>query len=284
MFTWNLIGEADTALAAPSVMTSAWNFVSTPRGNLILLGVGLAWLALLIWQPAFIGRILSGRRSMGELIADVDSLKGIPDRVSDHENRLSSITDQLSRVEEKLGYLNVKTEPPRVTYDVEGVKKQIIVSYLNISFGLIGAIQRSLIFSFKLHNASSFWIYPTDNTAGDLIIDAERMTAVNWQINLNPPTEIEPGKEGQLDIVFPVNQRLAELLAFMPGRSPVSFNFSEMRFEVAARNSDNQRQVLGYLTVGESHQVTVGDHMTFQRIRAFVNWRKNLGEDERLSN
>ena len=103
-----------------------------------------------------------------------------------------------------------------------------------------------------------------------------------WEIGWGDEA-IAPQRNGQLEVFIPLSEGIAESLAFKPKDGYFVVDFSEMRVELTARDQHHQQQVLGYLPIGERETISIPDHIAFQGIRSFVNWRKKLGDDPRIT-
>lgn len=144
---------------------------------------------------------------------------------------------------------------------------------------MIGGITRAVVFVFEVTNASSVWINTTGNVKGDLIVLAWRLLGVHWQVDCDG---IEPGKKGDVRIIFPVSESFAKTLAFKPIDGSFSAEFSEMLIEFETKDNQ-QRHTLGYIPIGKRFDIPIKDHIAFQKIRKIVEWEEQLGEDGRIT-
>ena len=117
---------------------------------------------------------------------------------------------------------------------------------------------------------------------GDLIFEAHRLINVSWTVSIHPAPEIAPDQKAKLNVIYPVSDRFAESLAYKPHDRSFHVDFSEMKFEIAARDRESKELVIGYVDLGGKQNIQISDHVAFQRIRAFVNWRESLGDDDRI--
>lgn len=269
LFAWNLIAQIDTALALPNIVSEIWDFLITPAGNLILFVLGFGWLALLIWQPPFLRRIpIVGKK--------------VENGQQDFEELLADTASQVSTLATEVVTLKETVTPLPVVQDIEDVKRKVIIEYIAFS-SKMGHIARSITFSFEITNASAICIQPTGHVRGALIFEAHTLAGVQWAVSLNPPHEIAPNEKARLDVLFPVDERLAESLAFKPRDGFFSAGFSEMEVEFEARDKNNKSQALGYVALGKQQDIKIRDEISLQNIRAFVKWRESLGEDDRIT-
>jgi len=185
--------------------------------------------------------------------------------------RIKEIEDTLKKHQEKI--------EPQYTFDSQDIKGKISLDYKAFDCSGIGGITRAVIFTFEVTNASPVWINTTGSTKGDLIVLAWRLMGVHWQVVCS---EIEPGKKGQLNIIFPVSENFARTLAFKPKDGSFSAEFSEMLVEFEVRDN-HQRQTIGYIPIGKRYDISIKDHPSFQKIRKIVEWEEQLGHDERIT-
>jgi len=200
------------------------------------------------------------------------------ERKGEYPLTLEGISQQIKKIEGTLEKLQEKIEP-QCAFDSQDIKDKIFLDYKVFDYSGIGGITRAVIFTFEVTNASPVWINTTGNTKGDLIVLAWRLMGVYWQVVCN---EIEPGKKGQLIIIFPVSENFARTLAFKPIDGSFSAEFSEMLVEFEARDN-HQRQTLGYIPIGKRYDIPIKDHPTFQKIRKLVEWERQLGDDKRIT-
>lgn len=191
---------------------------------------------------------------------------------------LEGIGQQIEKIEGALEKLQERIEP-QCTFDSQDIKGKILLDYKTFDYSMIGGITRAIVFVFEVTNASPVWINTTGNIKGDLIVLAWRLMGVHWQVVCN---EIEPGKKGELRIIFPVSESFAKTLAFKPIDGSFSAEFSEMLVEFEAR--DNQQKcTLGYIPIGGRYDIRIQDHPAFQKIRKIVGWEEQLGQDDRIT-
>jgi len=268
------------------------------------------WWKVLIWRPVDIAdRILilvgaiSGFLQKGDSPVTVDLAWQIPvgaivvlliwrliqapvkiidnirrERKGEYPLTLEGIGQQIEKIEGTLEKLQEKIEP-QCMLDSQDIKEKVFWDYKAFDYSMIGGITRAVIFVFEVTNASPVWINTTGNTKGDLIVLAWRLIGVHWQVVCN---EIEPGKKGELRIIFPVSESFAKTLAFKPIDGSFSAEFSEMLVEFEARDN-HERRTLGYIPIGGRYDIPIKDHPAFQKIRKIVEWEEGLGDDDRIT-
>lgn len=282
LFAWNVLDQVDTALAIPNVVGPIWNFVTTPQGNLIILALGLGWLGVLVWQPQFL-RSLTGPNKPTVEVLDlrVSAIESTAERMGQHEDRLGTHQHRLGLVEKKVDHVWRETQPQTPAFNADTEKSKIIITYARMVWDP-GGIDRTMTFAFDVHNASSLWILPTLETDGFLAFETEMLRSIAWQVLWYPSFELEPNGKARLDVVVSISERFAESLAYKPKGGSFNVDFSDMLVEFTGRDRAGSRQSLGYVRLAEKQSVRCDDHIAFQSIRAFVNWREGLPNDERM--
>ncbi len=231
----------------------------------------------LAWQiPAGAVAVFLIWRFMQLPLRIIDSIRR--ERKGEYPLTLEGISQQIQKIEDTLGKLQERIEP-QSTFDSEGVKDKIFLDYKTFDDSNIGGITRTVVFIFEVTNASPVWINTTGNVKGDLFTAGCRLFGVHWQVICN---ELEPGKKGNLKIRFPVSERFAKTLAFLPKNESFSAEFSDMLVEFEARDN-HQKCTLGYIPIGERYDIPIIDHMAFQKLRNIVKWEEGLGEDGRIT-
>ena len=168
-----------------------------------------------------------------------------------------------------------------LTHDPSGVLADILVTVQRATWE-VGGIARTAFFTFGLRNGTDYKIRPTGNTAGYLIAEANRLTGTRWDVTF-PGIELNPKSDASLIVVFPINERLAETLAYKPRDGTVNVDFTEMAVELEARDDmSGKKQIIGWLRLLGKEAVRVDDHIAFQQIRAYYNWKGGLQDDPRI--
>ena len=191
---------------------------------------------------------------------------------------LEGLEQRISEAENSIGLLRARIDP-QPSFDAKDITKKTFITYSGFSPDF-GNIVRSVVFTFDVKNASSVWIQPTGCVQGDLIFEASRLTGINWKVQWQK--EIEPDGTTRLGVIFPLNERLAESLAFKPIDGSFSAEFSEMKVEFEARDENYQRQSLGYIPLGDRYDIRIRAEIALPKIRKVVNWRDSLDDDERI--
>ena len=256
----------------------------------VLVATGLSLLAVLMTR-AFVGTPLtsevstklhlrSSKVGLGLSPSSADESDLLANESQHNENSLTVYEDRLTQLEEETGRIwRDMPQPP--TFDADNEKRKVIVKYTRMTWDP-GGIDRTMTFNFVVHNASSVRILPTLNTDGFLTFETEALHSIRWAVFWHPPFELEPDSKARLDVVVFISERLAESLAYKPQSGSFSVDFSNMLVEFTARDKANNQQSLGYISLGEKQSISCDDHIALQSIRAFVNWRKDLPDDERV--
>lgn len=270
LFLWALLGEIDTALQAPNLISDGWDLISTTVGIIVLGGIGFGWLGWLIMKeptkPEIRQRTL---REIDTKLHETDMT--IEERVSKAD--LAQMQQAVTRLEDSGNLQPLTTKPLAVLNDVD-------IQYQAASWD-IGGIGRSANISFRLANGTPYSVNPTFRTAGWLVVESSVLIGLYWDIELDPPIAVRPGESANLHIRFQINERLAETLAFKVIDGEVLLAFSNMRIEIEAKE-DDKSQVLGWKILPDKQLARVDDHIAFQTIRGFGRWRQKLPDDERI--
>lgn len=267
---WVLIGEIDTALQAPNLISDGWDLISRPVGIVVLILIGFVWLGWLIIREA--AKPETRQRTLGEIDAKLDEIdSAVQARAS--KTDLAQIEQAVTGLEES-GKLQPLTEKPWAALN------DVDLQYQTTSWD-IGGIGRSANISFRLANGTLYSVVPTFRTAGWLVVESSVLIGLHWDIELDPPIAVRPGESANLHIRFQINERLAETLAFKVIDGEVLLAFSDMRIEIEAKE-DDKSQVLGWKILPDKQLARVDDHIAFQTIRGFGRWRRELPDDERI--
>lgn len=152
--------------------------------------------------------------------------------------------------------------------------------FKTLDASMIGGITRTVVFVFKVTNASPLWLGTTGNVKGDIIVLAHRLLGAPWKVTCDG---IAPESEGEIRIVFPVSETFAKTLAYKPKDGYFYANFSEMHIEFETKDKQH-KYTLGYMPIPVGQiDVTIKDHTTFQKLRKVVEWEDSLGEDKRIT-
>lgn len=270
LFLWALLGEIDTALQAPRLISDGWNLISTTVGIIVLGAIAFGWLGWLIMKepakPEIRQRTL---REIDAKLHEIDS--AVQARVPKAD--LAQIQQAVTMLEDSSKLQQLTQKPLAALNDVD-------LQYQAASWD-IGGIGRSANISFRLSNGTPYSVVPTFRTAGWLVVESSVLIGLHWDIELDPPIAVRPGESANLHIRFQINERLAETLAFKTIDGEVLLAFSNMRIEIEAKE-DDKSQVLGWKILPDKQLARVDDHIAFQRIRGFAKWRHKIPDDERI--
>lgn len=267
------------------IIWAGWS--TTTFSSTLLSGVLLAVVAVLLailWSrfgrlprvgrsDAHITDLINDRPRWEHLEHDTQTLRNAFDgyretmrggRLQDGE-RLIEIERQLSSIAAK-----VNTQP---SFDPADIKNKVIVTYQSASLDL-GDISRTLTLWFMVRNMSPAWIWPIYRVEGHLVYEGHPLVSTRCAVEWPRPDALVPLGSDRLGLVFHIDQRFAEDLAFKAEDGEFHCDLSGLDVEFMARDAQFHQANIGGLFMGDRQVVRIENGAVASRIRAYVNWRE----------
>jgi len=269
--------RVDTALAAPNVVEESWEFISSTEGNLILLAIGIGWIAYLIFQPDWFPKYKPKPR-----IEDVDETASRAEKSANNTNQqLHALADYVGNIKADLDRLSESVNPilpPSFTETDEQILASLEVEYKEFSWQ-VTEVQQSVVFEFLLWNRSHAVIRPTRSVIGAPRVDTMPVPGAIWYLeSWDPMAPLQPGSRARLHTRVIIHGALAETLA-LKGATGVNMDMSEMRFEVQAIDEKLRTKTIGQKAFSGQQRISEPNHSYFRQLQRFVRWKESLNDD-----